>query len=148
MKDYVYSNNNRAHLSHCFCSNREKGIQIGTTKVFLQQRGSDGLEWLRNKKMAEAIAILQKAARAYIFIIRLSKAREEKNAIKIQSCARRFIATRDVQILVLQIYSATVIEAHQRGFVQRAQYKVMLDEKRQAEAAKEAKERKQREVGS
>ena len=117
--------------------------------MFLRQQQSDGLEWLRSKVMDDATITIQKAARVQLARIELSRRRNKQYAIKVQSCIRRFLAVRDVQILLLQVYSATVIQAYQRGSVQRAFYKVLY-EKRQAErlAAKEAEERKRRQVGN
>ena len=109
--------------------------------MFLRQQQSDGLEWLRNNIMTEAAITTQKVVRVKLSRNELLRRRKEKYAIKIQSCARRFIATRDVQILVLQIHYATVIQAHHRGSVQRVQYKVLLYEKR-----KDAEERKRSKV--
>lgn len=117
-------------------------FQVGKTKVFMVRDAHQALETARSQALYQSVITLQRyclgyTKRAVFLKLRISTIRiqsmwrcvrchrrysalvtRQRSAIKMQSCVRRFLATRFVQ----NIKSATIIQSFVRGWLVRREY--------------------------
>jgi len=125
---------------------REKGIQLGSNKVFLRQQLSDSLDRLRNKVIINATVAIQTGSRVWLARNELFRRRIEFHSKKIQAQVRRNIAARRFKLMILQLQSATLIQSQLRGAIQRKRFRYILVEKRHKEEEEEERRRQEEEA--